>query len=236
MKKSIFLSLALASTLALADHSGHDWSYKNIQSWDGTCKNGQYQSPVDIKETTKALDNKRLKFKYNDQAKDIVNNGHTIQVNFKPDNKFFLQNAEYELVQIHFHSPSEFTINGKHSDLEAHLVHKGKKGEILVISVLFETGEENETVKEIWNLMPAKKGESKPAGKIDVDKLIHDDSKYYRLSGSLTTPPCTEGVTWIILKDKKSVSKEQVKKFVKVIGKNARPTQKLNGREITENQ
>uniref|UniRef100_UPI003AA99F9B carbonic anhydrase n=1 Tax=Candidatus Electronema sp. TJ TaxID=3401573 RepID=UPI003AA99F9B len=142
----------------------------------------------------------------------------------------------YELKQIHFHAPSEHQIGGKSFPLEAHFVHAATDGQLAVVAVLYETGEENSDLKKLWRQMPAKVGQEEGmAAQVRAEKLLPENRDYYRLSGSLTTPPCTEGVLWLILKNQGAVSEEQARQFSELMsGSNNRPVQPLNARAVLQ--
>ena len=167
----------------------------------------------------------------------IENNGHTIEVKLKnKKNTLKFNGKTYTLEQFHFHAPSENQIDGKTYPLEGHFVYTTKDKKITVVSILYQYGKENKTLKQVWKKMPqkaeTKKNLSQP---VAISQLFPKDLDYYNFEGSLTTPPCTEGVNWIVFKKQENISKAQVKKFSKTLGfNNNRPIQKLNGREIKE--
>ena len=171
---------------------------------------------------------------YKAGAAEIVNNGHTIEVEYKPGSSIKLDGRVYELKQFHFHAPSENTIDGKHFPLEGHLVHKDKDGHLLVVAVMFSDGAPNPLLASLWKKLPAKEGEKNELpGALNAIDLLPAEREYYRFAGSLTTPPCSEGVTWLVVTKPMSVSKEQVAEFAKAVGfANNRPVQPLNGRQV----
>ena len=164
----------------------------------------------------------------------ILNNGHTIQVNYNPGSTIKVNGNEFELKQFHFHSPSENTIEGRSYPMEAHYVHADKDGNLAVIAVLFETGEKNAELEKAWAHMPENAGEKGVLSKsVDANNLLPHDHGYYRFNGSLTTPPCSEGVWWLVMKYSQSVSKEQIAKFANTMHHpNNRPVQPANARVI----
>jgi carbonic anhydrase len=174
-----------------------------------------------------------LDLKYAGDTEAVVNNGHTIQVNVSPGSSFSAAGLAFELVQFHFHTPSENRIKGEKFPLEAHFVHKGAGGELAVLAVLFRAGEADPGLASIWAKIPAKTGGSKVL-KLSLGDLsfLPRDRSYFRYNGFLTPPPCTEGVRWYVLEAAGSVSSEQVSSFVGAIGKNARPPQPLNARLV----
>jgi len=240
--------VVLASGIAFANeekaHSEH-WGYtghNTPEKW-GTlsekfreCGVGLNQSPINITHSLKA-NLPPLNPNYSHSSKSIVDNGHTIQVNMELGDTLTVDGITFELKQFHFHSPSENHIDGKAYPLEAHFVHLDKDGNIAVIAVMFEEGAENPVLKKIWKDMPQKIGEKKPLKLEGIAKaLLPKDKHYYRFNGSLTTPPCTEGVRWFVLKQPLSVSKEQIKKFHDdtLHHDNNRPIQPLDARVIVE--
>jgi carbonic anhydrase len=196
---------------------------------------GLNQSPINI---TNVLDAKLppLSPEYGSKSKNIVNNGHTIQVNMTPGSTFKIDGKTFELKQFHFHSPSENHIEGKSFPLEAHFVNLDKDGNIAVVALMFEEGKANETLEKVWSKMPTKEGESNVLELANIaNELLPEDKHYYRFNGSLTTPPCTEGVRWFVLKTPATVSKGQVEKFHHTMHHdNNRPIQPIDARIIVE--
>lgn len=240
--------LAITSTCALANetksHAEH-WEYtgrNTPEKWGmlsekfKECGTGLNQSPINITHSLQAH-LPPLDPNYTKGSKNIVDNGHTIQVNMEPGNTLTVDGITFELKQFHFHSPSENHIDEKSYPLEVHFVHLDKEENIAVIAVMFEEGAENEALAKIWKDMPQKNGESKILKLANIAKdLSPKDKHYYRFNGSLTTPPCTEGVRWFVLKQPLTVSKEQIKKFHDdtMHHNNNRPIQPLDARMIIE--
>ena len=235
----------LASLLfaGMACAANPHWDYKGAHDpahWGEldaafeTCGKGQHQSPVDIK-TVEKTNLPALDFQYTSAAPVIWNNGHTVQVNLPSGSKLIVGNQSYELLQFHFHSPSEETFNGKHFPMVAHFVHKNAAGQLGVVGLLIQQGKKNQVLAPVLEHIP-RVGE-----KISVDDLQLDLSKvipaahgYYSFEGSLTTPPCSEGVNWMVLKKPIEMSPSQIAAFVRIVKFNARPTQPLNDRVIKE--
>ena len=197
------------------------------------CGIGRNQSPVDLSRFTEA-ELAPLKMHYKTAANEIVNNGHTLQVNYTPGSTLVVDGREFELKQFHFHSPSENTLNGKHFPLEGHLVHADKDGNLAVLAVMFAEGAENPLLGRLWQHVPPNKGDKSalPAG-MNVQSLLPTLHSHCAFNGSLTTPPCTEGVRWLVIKQPATASKEQVERFSGTIGEdNNRPVQPLNARAV----
>lgn len=227
-----------ASQGTLAQH----WSYEGESApanWAKLdpqfvmCGIGKNQSPIDLAQFTEA-NLKPLKLHYRAAASEILNNGHTIQVNYAPGSTLAVDGREFELKQFHFHAPSENTLNGKHFPLEAHLVHADKDGNLAVVAVMFTDGKANPVLTKLWEQMPVKKGDKNalPAG-TSVAGLLPASHDHYSFSGSLTTPPCSEGVRWLVIKQPAAASKAQIERFTQTLGiENNRPVQPTNARAV----
>ena len=198
------------------------------------CSTGQRQSPIDIRGGI-AVDLEPIRFDYRPSAFSVIDNGHTVQVNVEPGNSITITGKRYELVQFHFHRPSEERINGRQYDMVAHLVHKDPEGRLAVVAVLLDRGSAQAIVQAVWNNLPLEKGDEVRAGtRIDLSQLLPDDKRYYTYMGSLTTPPCSEGVLWMVMKQPVPISAEQVAIFSRLYPMNARPIQQADGRLIKE--
>ncbi len=200
------------------------------------CGEGKSQSPVNI---TNTIDGKLspIKMDYHPSNVEVVNNGHTIQVDFKDDsNVMQLDGKAYTLKQFHFHVPSENHIKGKSFPLEAHFVHADAQGNLAVVGVLYELAGDNQRLAPIWKNLPQKAGEKfSLETAFNPATLIPKKRDYYRFSGSLTTPPCSEGVNWLVLKQYDSIGQAQVDTFSALMhGHNNRPVQPINARVIVE--
>ncbi|NOZ70046.1 MAG: carbonic anhydrase [Deferribacteres bacterium] len=204
------------------------------------CEKGKSQSPVDINKTYKA-ELQDIVFSYKATPLKVVNNGHTVQVNYLPGSSAIIDGEKYELLQFHFHAPSENTVEGKHYSMEMHLVHKNSKNELAVVGVFLKEGRANEVIQKIWDNISPVINEENTVDSISInaaDLLPPEAEKgYYHFYGSLTTPPCSEGVNWSVLKTPIEVSGAQIRKFEAVIGgHNNRPTQPINKRFILESK
>lgn len=200
-----------------------------------SCKVGKNQSPIDIDKTI-AVSPKKLKTFQRFPAMSIENNGHTVQADFKAGNIMVVDTVMYEMKHVSFHTPSENTIKGKSFPLEAHFLHTDPKGNTAILAVMFEEGAENKALTKLWEQMPKTKVQPKKlSSKVLASDLTPRDKTYYRYNGSLTTPPCTEGVIWIVMKTPMTASKSQITAFKKVMRHdNNRPLQPLNGRIVLE--
>lgn len=230
--------------LSKADGHKPHWEYEGKagpENWGklspefATCDIGRNQSPINIEETMRAS-LKPIRGIQKFPAKEIFNNGHTVQVNFKTGNMLVLDSAPYQMKQVHFHAPSENTIQGRSYPLEAHFVHADAKGNLTVIGVMFKEGKANTGLTKLWPQMSDK--ESKPIAlkaRVTPAEMMPENRAYYRFSGSLTTPPCSEGVRWILMKTPMTATKEQIEAFEKAVHhNNNRPVQALNGRLVVE--
>jgi len=230
-------------------HGGEvHWSYKGPngpQAWGqlkpefNLCGVGKRQSPINIEETaTLQGPAEALQFSYLPSSGTVVNNGHTIEVDLYGENSLTVRGSNYKLLQFHFHTPSEEQVNYRNFAMVAHLVHKNAEGQLAVVSVLLEPGLANALVNKVWTYMPLDTDDRVrlPAGLIDMNELLPKDQRYYQFMGSLTTPPCTEGVLWLVFKQPTAVSREQIKLFTQLFPHNARPVQPLNGRAVRDAQ
>ncbi len=233
---------AEATRTPRAAHAPH-WSYAGEagpQSWAAlapefaTCSSGSRQSPIDIRGGLRVeLD--PVQFDYRASRFGVLDNGHTIQVNMAAGNSISVLGRRYDLLQFHFHRPSEERIDGRAFDMVAHLVHKDAEGRLAVVAVLLEGGSAQPVVQAVWNNLPLEKGEELPASvAIDPASLLPTDRRYYTYMGSLTTPPCTEGVLWMVMKQPVQLSAQQIELFTRLYPMNARPLQSASGRLIKE--
>lgn len=211
----------------------HNWG--KISKQYLACANGKNQSPIAIEADSQLkLDLPAIEFDYRDSRFSIVDNGHTVEVKYLEGGAMTILGQRYELVQFHFHRPAEEVVNGKRYDMVAHLVHKNSKGQLAVVAVLLTLGEENRFIQTLWNHMPIEKKKpiEPPTAKVDLAKFLPANKAYFHYMGSLTTPPCTEGVAWYVMQAPVEVSAGQVEVFSKMYANNARPTQRTNGRLV----
>jgi carbonic anhydrase len=236
----LLIGLLLASGNVLAAEKAH-WTYSGEggpEHWatltpEFSACNGKNQSPINLTEFIEA-ELPPIEFSYQAGANAILNNGHTVQVDYAAGSSISVDGIQFVLQQFHFHAPSENRINGKSYPLEAHLVHADGNGNLTVVALMFEEGKENKVLAKLWPLMPNSEGKQNALpDPLDVSNLLPSDRDYYRFNGSLTTPPCTEGVRWLVLKTPVSVSREQVAAFSKVMHHpNNRPIQPVNARLV----
>jgi carbonic anhydrase len=182
------------------------------------CKTGAHQSPIDIVTTRTQAERSRLPLEISYPAVPlrIFNNGHTVQVSNSTAASMKVGGDTWKLVQFHFHSPSEHQVDGKNLDLELHLVHKSEKGELSVVGLLFKKGKENRSLAPVLDHVPAEVSkEASPVEGVNVDlsSLVPAKARYYTYDGSLTTPPCSEGVHWYVMSTVGEVSDAQLQQF-----------------------
>ena len=217
-------------------HAVH-WGYEGDngpEHWGNNfpvCGTGKKQSPLNIIgpfEKSKDM----LSVDYKEGPLKMLNNGHTIQVNVEPGSTLTINKESYDLLQFHFHRPSEEQVDGKNASMVAHFVHKSKDGKLAVIGVLLNEGKDSAAIKTLWANLPPKEGVEYLPEKVSFNpgSMLPKELGFYNYEGSLTTPPCTEGVQFYILKKPMDISKDQVGKFPFKL--NARPVQSLNGRKI----
>ena len=217
------------------------WSYSDAtgpEHWseldpkNSACSIGREESPIDLEgAATAALT--PLVFDYHAAPWQVVDNGHTVQVIVAPGSYLTADGHKYELVQFHFHHPSEEAIAGKHFDMVIHLVHKDTEGHLAVVAILLADGKASPLIQAVWDNQPKTKEEVKKVDSLlDPMQLIPTGNGYYAFKGSLTTPPCTEGVQWFVMKSPTEISVGQERTFAALYPNNARPLQPRNGRKV----
>jgi carbonic anhydrase len=195
------------------------------------CSKGKNQSPINITQTLDA-DLPTIELSYRGETAQIINNGHTIQFDVGPGNTMRLGEQTYTLTQFHFHSPAEHRVAGESSPFEGHFVHQNERGEIAVVSVLYRSGAQHEGLHWL-GVQFTEKVERRPlVRRIETLNLMPEGRDHFRYHGSLTTPPCTEGITWLVLTETSTFGPEQVARFIELIGADSRPLQPLNGRLV----
>jgi len=251
MKKTATIAVLVASlglstgAMAGGDHHGAHWGYEGhagpahwaeMSKEYSLCGSGKHQSPIDISKTTsKGL--APIQFDYRGTELDIINNGHTIQVNRGQGSSITVNGEKYELLQFHFHTPSENIVNGKAFPMEMHLVHKNAKGDLAVVGVFFQAGSDNAVLAKAWGHMPHHAGDQDHVAAVSINAadLLPAKQAYYSFTGSLTTPPCSEGVKWMVMQAPVQASQAQIEQFTHTIGANARPVQRLHDRMVSVN-
>lgn len=226
-----------------AAHAPH-WSYQGEgapEHWAdlspefALCATGQRQSPIDIHGGV-AVDLEPIAFDYRPSGFAVLDNGHTVQVNVGSGNRITISGKRYDLLQFHFHRPSEERIDGRQFDMVAHLVHKSDEGRLAVVAVLLQEGSAQPLIQQVWNALPLEQGVAQPApGSINLTHLLPEDRRYFTYMGSLTTPPCSEGVLWLVLKQPVTLTAAQIGVFSHLYPMNARPVQPQSGRLIKGN-
>lgn len=243
MKKLLPACALLISCFTLASEEAH-WSYSGDtgpDKWGSlkpefvACGEGKNQSPINLMGMVSA-EQPELKENYSTGGKHIVNNGHAVQIDVIEGSFVELEGKKYQLLQAHFHAPSEHQIDGKSFAMEAHLVHADADGNMLVIGMLFEEGETDRELDKVWAQVPKEVGKKGPfTMPVDPSKILPENLDHYRYNGSLTTPPCSEGVRWVVLKQIESVSTEQLEKYQSFFEHPTnRPVQPKNARLVLE--
>ena len=235
----------VGGTAAAAHPAQANWSYQGPagpQTWGGLqpefslCGSGQRQSPIDIRGGL-AVDLDPVKFNYQPSPFGVIDNGYTVQANVAPGNAIEVGGKRFELVQFHFHRPSEERIDGRQFEMSLHLVHKDEQGRLAVVAVLMDKGPAQPAVQKVWNNLPLERGEELAARvPLDLAELLPTDRRYYTYMGSLTTPPCSEGVQWVVMREPVTLSGEQIDLFARIYPMNARPLQQAAGRRILQSQ
>ena len=228
--------LLLGSCMALAGAAhAQDWGYEGRngpENWGGVCATGIQQSPIDISGTFEAEGvMPAIAWGIASEAR-LANDG----LNFKADTQagaLILNGVEYNLIQFHFHSMSEHTVDGESYPLEVHFVHASEDGNLAVVGVFYEEGEENAELNALWSAIPAE-GEYSTVEGLNLGNFLPDDLDGFRYSGSLTTPPCSEIVAWTVLSEPLQASREQIEAYQGLFGDTARPTQPHNRRFVLE--
>jgi len=243
----ILAMFGLLNATAFAQEEHHDeaphWTYEGEEGpghWGELspdfvlCMDGTAQSPIDVTDASE-LDLVNIDFNYGETALNIVNNGHTIQVNTDEGSSISYNGINYDLLQFHFHHPSEHTVNGEPADMEIHFVHRDpNSGNLAVVGVLLMAGDEdNAAYASIFDNLPAEAGDPQTMDAVvDLMSLLPEQQTFYTYQGSLTTPPCSQIVRWLLLDTPVYLSETQIEAFASIFEMNARPTQPLNMRDL----
>ena len=223
----------------MADSS---WSYSGVTGpgrWAeldpsyAACSVGRRQSPVDLADATPG-EHGDLALSYHLNQVTFTDSGPTLTVTAEPGGVMTYGGRQYDFVELHFHTPSEHTFSGSHADLEAHFVHRARDRSIAVVGVLFSAAEGDHRIDEFLTAIPERPGGSMTPQRLkDLQRLIPLGSRRYRYEGSLTTPPCTEGVQWIVMQHSQPVGRSALAVYTDRYPANNRPVQPLNDRTIT---
>jgi carbonic anhydrase len=251
MKFGLLLAVAMLAPATSFAQWKTPWTYDGAtgpEHWGdldpeySACKTGQQQSPIDIRHTEKA-GLPAIRFDYRrEPLQFLINNGKTIRVNYHDapgtGSVLIAGSVRYQLTQFHFHRPSEETVNGKPYAMEVHLMHESSDGKIAGVTVFLKAGVPNTTIQRIWDHMPEMEGEEHEVDGVTIDPagLLPRNTDYYMYTGSLTAPPCTEGVTWFVLKAPVEISPAQIAAFARLYPHDVRPVQPLNGRVVKESR
>jgi carbonic anhydrase len=234
--------LAVTVAAAAPRHGTH-WTYEGesgpanwskINSDWAMCAGGRRQSPIDIRDGIK-VDLEQITFDYHPSSFNEIDNGHTIQVTVGGGNFITVGNQTYELEQFHFHRPSEERVNGKGTEMVIHLVHRSAEGKLAIVAVLLERGKQHSLIQTVWNNLPLEKNELvAPSVVLDLKDVLPEQREYYTYMGSLSEPPCTEGVLWLVMKQPMQASPAQMALYSRLYPLNARPVQQGFGRMVKE--
>ena len=215
-----------------AHDEGHAWSYDDVDAWGETCASGTEQSPIDLADATEE-DLADLELDYRAAPAQVVDNGHTIQADIEDGGTLTRDGVTYTLAQFHLHAPSEHLLDGEPYPAELHLVHQAEDGALAVLGVLVEEGDAHPVVADV--LASAPEAGADPiatTAPIDVGTLLPADLRTFRYDGSLTTPPCSEGVAWSVLQEPMTWSAEQIAAFEERHPGSHRPPQPLGARAL----
>lgn len=237
----IWIPLALAACAAspaLAQHWGYE-GHEGPEHWQdmsadwAICAAGVQQSPINLTQALEA-DFAAARIEWAEEtAGVVVDNGHTVQVNVENAGGVTIGGTFYSLLQFHFHAASEHTIDGRHSPMEVHFVHRSEAGDLAVIGVMVERGDALPTLSSVWAVMPDESGATPGiAARVHLNDFLPDDQTAFRYQGSLTTPPCSEIVTWTVLTHPVTATPEQIETFETRHPESFRPVQPLNRRYV----
>lgn len=217
-----------------------EWGYGDCAAqWEtltpefALCSIGEAQSPIDIATATSGPP-ARIAFNYHPVPLELVNNGRTVQLNCPSGGWVTVDGRAYVLQQLHFHAPSEHAVSGQTFPMEIHLVHRDGDGQTGVLAAFVQAGQKNDTIATLWTHRPSGKGiRQRLDCSIDPGELLPANGSYYSYAGSLTTPPCSESIDWLLLRTPIQASPAQIDRFRAAFGANARPRQPLNDRRVT---
>jgi len=248
MRFPILAALVLGLAAVAAAQTTAPWSYQGKtgpELWGrldpayAACSRGHEQSPIDIRRARLNKGLQPIEFHYIAGPVKVENNGHTIVVHVNPGNYIVADGVRYDLIDYHFHHPSEQAVKGKLTDMEVHLVHRSADGKLAVVAVrlLEDMGKPNATLATLWEQLPKTVGATTNITEmVNSGGLLPDDKGYWTFTGSLSTPPCTEGVRWFVFEQEMTVSRSQLRDFSAIFKLNSRPIQELHGRRIEANE
>ena len=209
-----------------------EWHYG--ETWGGVCATGKQQSPVELSGAPGL--GPKIQLEYWPSPIHTVHNGHTVEVQYDPGSSLILDGKRYALKQFHFHHPSEHTVDGKSYPLELHLVHKSDDGKLAAVGILIAEGAPNRWLQPILADLPRPGETREPTARVNAADLVPPSRVFLHYAGSLTTPPCSEGVSWFVLRTPIEMSADQIAALTKLLGDNHRPIQPLNGRPVVEGE
>ena len=226
------------------DSREHDWGYEGevgpahwaeLSPDYRLAAEGRAQSPIDLSSAAPVDDTlPPLEFRYHATHAHWVNNGHSLQHDDHDDNHLQWGGVRYDLAQYHLHTPSEHTVDGLQAPAEVHFVHKNAAGEVLVVGLLMVAGHEHEELLRDLDRLPMHAGDEADLVQArDPSDVLPAERSYWTYEGSFTTPPCTEGVRWVVLRERVKVPEELLRTIGTILGRNNRPTQPLNRRPVT---
>lgn len=240
----VLMTFALAACYPQQDSTSPHWTYEGEEGpehWGdldpsfATCGTGTSQSPIDVSNPAEQ-DLANIVFHYQPSEINILNNGHTVQVNYDTGSYIELDGVRYDVAQFHYHAPSEHAVDGKLFAAELHIVHKNADGSLAVVGILLDEGAQNNAFQPFIENLPAEKSDVKDTGTtINAADLLPSVQTTFRYSGSLTTPPCTEGVNWLVMTTSVEISTSQIEALTSLFEEgNNRPVQPLNDRPLAE--
>jgi len=238
--KKLTIAASLIASLALSANAS-EWGYGEHHGpahWGAiskVCAAGKNQSPIDVNHAATA-ELSELKLNYSGKVTGLLNNGHTLQAKVEGNNQLLIDGTAFTLKQFHLHTPSENLLKGNQYPLEAHFVHADKDGNLAVVAVMYEVNKQNAQLASLTQSMPKPGQTSKLATSFPVADMLPEYDAYYRFNGSLTTPPCSEGVRWFVLEKTQTLSEAQRAELNRVMGNNNRPVQALNARKVMHNR
>jgi len=235
-------ALAFSVQIAQAQQAGAPWAYQGkngplnwgkLDSAYKACSSGKEQSPIDIRGARLDKSLKPIEFHYLAGPMGLVNNGNTIQITPPAGSYIVVDGKRYDLVQFHFHHPGEEPVKGKLPDMSLHLVHKSADGKIVVVAVRLIEGHANAVLADLWEHLPKTAGATDTlAESMSPAGFLPNDRGYWTYEGSLTAPPCTEGVRWFVFEQEVEISRDQLRSFASLYKVNSREVQPTHGRKI----